>query len=74
MRFLAHLGRDWLQGSWSSRDTRDIPARQLTSAFCALRLYFAPLENKVQASRSSFIALAAIGHRGPRTTIVPNTI
>ena len=47
MRFLAHPGRNWLQGSWSSRDT---PAGQLMSAFCALRLYFAPLENKVQAS------------------------
>jgi len=26
MRFLAQSVRDWLQGSWSSRDTRDTPA------------------------------------------------
>ena len=74
MRFLTHLGHDWLQGSWSSHNTRNTPAGYLTSAFCALQLYFAPLENKVQALQSSFITLAAIGDRGLRTTIVPNTI
>ena len=47
--------------------------RKLTKAFCALRLYLAAFESNVQASRSSFIALAAIGDRGPRVTIVLNT-
>lgn len=73
MRLLAELFQDWLSILFI-RSCIERDSRVLTRAWAARLLCTAAREKRTQASSNSFIALDASGDRGPRVTMVPNTI